>query len=156
MPLLLKAWEKIDPNKAELIIAGFGTIPENVILQSNVHNFGLISKNNRPALYNKAHVFVFPSYFEGFAQVQIEAASSGLPVIGTYNSGAEELVEDGKEGFIVQAGDTGALCKAMNYFITNPSQIPVMGKAARAKAEQFTWDAYGKRWCDIIDKVNFK
>ena len=52
-------------------------------------------------------VFVFPSLFEGYALVILEAMSQGLPVITTPNTGAEHFVSNGEDGFIVPIRDAG-------------------------------------------------
>lgn len=153
LPLLLEAWKMFDANKAELVIAGYGNLPDTVDLPENVINRGAVNKEDRQELYDNNHVFVFPSNFEGFAQVQIEAAACGLPIIGTFNSGVTELVEDGENGFVVPLNDKRALVKAINYFIEHPNQIGIMGHKIRARALDFTWDAYGERWEKIITSI---
>ena len=147
LPFLLKAWEMHFQNiGCELIIAGFGTIPTGIILPKNVINLGIIQKQNRAKLFQIVDVFVFPSYYEGFAQVLIEAAASGLPIISTFNSGAEEIVNDGENGFIIDAGDEDKLKSSILFFILNPDQISQMGSLSRKKSEEFTWKNYGDRW----------
>lgn len=153
LPWLLKVWEKVNNNfNAQLIIAGFGSLPAQIVLPKNVKLLGKVAPQDRCALYHQADVFVFPSFFEGFAQVQIEAAACGLPLIVTYNSGGAEIVEDGKNGFIIEIEDEHSLEIAINYFLEYPEIIPEMGLISRTKAETFTWDAYGKRWEKIIDE----
>jgi starch synthase len=153
LPLLLDAWKMIDASKAELTIAGYGHLPNTVDLPENVINKGVVNKEDRQELYNNNHVFVFPSNFEGFAQVQIEAATFGLPIIGTFNSGATELVEDGKNGFVVKLNDKYALVNAINHFINHPNEIHIMGNEIMKKALNYTWDNYGERWVKIITSI---
>jgi starch synthase len=153
LPLLLEAWKGINSNKAELTIAGYGSLPIGIHLPDDVINKGVINKDDRQELFDSNHVFVFPSNFEGFAQVQIEAAACGLPIIGTFNSGVTELVEDGENGLVVPINDKKALVKAINYFIEHPNQISIMGNKIRRKALDFTWDAYGERWEKIIFEI---
>lgn len=153
LPLLLAAWDLLNPTDAKLIIAGYGQIPETVNLKSSVHVLGPIQANGRLALFEMADVFVFPSYFEGLAQVQIEAAASGLPVIGTSNSGAEELVKNGESGFIIEPGHLGQLVAAMKYFIENPDHIRSMSRRIRERSDFFSWNAYGDRWHSILNEA---
>lgn len=152
LPLLLDAWKELNISNAELIVAGYGKIPDAIALPKNVTNRGVIAKGERQALFDSAHVFLFPSFFEGLAQVQIEAMACGLPIVGTRNSGAQELVNDGVNGFVIDAGSKAQLMTAIKYFIDNPEKMNEMGKAAKKKAEQFSWDTYGKRWNGIILK----
>lgn len=153
LPMLLEAWGLMDTCNAELTIAGYGEIPDLVYLPDNVTNRGVVLKEERQELYETHHVFVFPSNFEGFAQVQIEAAASGLPIIGTFNSGVTELVEDGIDGFVVPTNDVYALIKSLQYFIDNPAQINTMGNRIKEKSIHFTWDAYGERWVKITHRI---
>ncbi len=153
LPLLLEAWKEMNPPNAKLIIAGYGKIPGAISLPENVENRGIIAKDERQNLFDSAHVFLFPSYFEGLAQVQIEAMACGLPVVGTINSGAYELVEDSVDGFIIEAGNKEQLKKSIAFFLSSPEKIEIMGKAARKKSELFSWDNYGERWENIINSI---
>jgi glycosyltransferase involved in cell wall biosynthesis len=151
LPLLLKAWDELDIPDAELTIAGYGKLPASVVLSPNVKNLGTIAKEERQHLFDNADVFLFPSFFEGLAQVQIEAMACGLPVVGTKNSGADELVEEGVNGFIIEAGNSSQLKAAINFFLSSPMKIKHMGIKAREKAEEFSWDAYGARLKRILE-----
>lgn len=151
LPLLLKVWEKMDTNKSELVIAGYGNLPKGQVLPRGVKLLGAISAADRAELYDNADVFVFPSYFEGFAQVQIEAAASGLPIIGTVNSGAEEIVRNGYNGFIIETGNEVQLTNAMHYFVSNRNEIALMSKRVQENIDFFSWNSYGKRWKGIIE-----
>lgn len=150
LPVLLQAWKELDPAGAQLLLAGYEQIPAAVTIPDGVKVLGAIAKDKRVELYHSADVFVFPSYFEGFAQVQIEAAACGLPLIGTYNSGAHEIVRNNESGFIVETGNKAALKEALLYFLTHRDQLAAMGAASRKMAEQFSWDAYGERWKNVI------
>jgi glycosyltransferase involved in cell wall biosynthesis len=96
-------------------------------------------------------VFVFPSFFEGFAQVQVEAAACGLPIIGTQNSGAEEIIQDGYNGFIVEPGNIDQLVSAMRFFVKNREKLAVMSAKVRERIDFFSWNSYGNRWKAILE-----
>lgn len=153
LPLLLDTWSEMNIPKAKLIIAGYGKIPDGIRLPENVINKAVIAKDERQALFDSAHVFLFPSFFEGLAQVQIEAMACGLPVVGTRNSGADELVNEGINGFTIEAGNKTQLKGAIQFFLDHPKQIGGMAIAARKKAEEFSWDNYGSRWKELLEKV---
>ncbi len=156
LPFLLETWEdfyKSFPN-ASLIIAGVGSLPINYKLPPGVQQIGKVVPDQRQELYSRADVFVFPSFFEGLALVQIEAAACGLPIIGTTNSGATEIVTEGKEGFVIQPGNKDQLYNALKYFCENRNSIELMGKRACNKVnEYFSWNAYGNRWGYILNEV---
>jgi glycosyltransferase involved in cell wall biosynthesis len=150
LPLLLAVWSELDTTHAELILAGYGKIPSKVKLPANVTNRGAIARVQRQSLFDNAHVFVFPSNFEGLAQVQIEAAACGLPLIATFNSGGSELIKNNENGFLIEAEENEALKKAIEYFMHHPDRIEKMGEISRLISERFSWDAYGDRWREII------
>ncbi len=71
---------------------------------------------------NKAAAFVLSSDFEGVPNVLIEAMASGVPCVATdcAPGGAAELVDDGKNGFLVPIGDAKALCEKLTEVVDNP------------------------------------
>jgi len=88
-------------------------------------------------VYAAADVFVLASRFDGWGAVLNEAASAGVPMIGTDLCGASwHVVDDGRTGFRVQAGSVGALAKAMQTYVADPSLIESHGAAARALFDQ--------------------
>ncbi len=85
----------------------------------------------------KSHVFVLPSYREGFPRSTQEVMSVGRAVITTDVPGCRDTVIEGKNGFIVPAGDIYELVKAMKYFILNPEKIILMGKESHLISNKF-------------------
>jgi glycosyltransferase involved in cell wall biosynthesis len=158
VPFLLNVMGKLDPNLLELNLVGPVSSPIKSIIESNYSSlpikiFGKVPHAEMSELVKLNDVFVFPTYFEGFGLVILEAMASGLPVITTTASAGADIVQNGIEGFVIEPGNEKELKKAMQYFIDHPKQIEIMGKAARLKAEQYTWDSYGKRWEKIITEV---
>jgi glycosyltransferase involved in cell wall biosynthesis len=98
-------------------------------------------------------VLILPSLFEGFGLVILEAMAAGLPVITTQNTGGPDVIGEGKEGFVVPAGDAEALREKMEWFTQNPEKAAEMGKAAHRKAKEFNWERYGAEYARIIREV---
>lgn len=154
VPTLLNAWKLINSKNARLILAGFGELPQDVELPSNVEFIGSIHPSKRNDLYNSADVFVFPSLLEGMAQVLVEAAACGLPIISTESSGAEEIIEEGINGFIIKPNDEKALAERIAYFIQNPDVAKKMGLAKLPFInEKFSLNAYAYRWTSFLSKL---
>lgn len=84
-------------------------------------------------LFNNLDVFLIPSRDESCSLVALESAMLSKPLIISRNVGASYLVEDSKNGFIVQTSDSNALAAKMKYFIDNKEKIPSMGKKCRQK-----------------------
>jgi starch synthase len=155
VPLLLEAWRSLAPKEAELWL--IGPVSDcNAQLIPRLPGLRLIGKvphRDLPGLLGQCDVLVLPSYFEGLAQVQLEALAAGLPIIATEASGAPDLITDSVEGYVVPVGDAEALRIAMERFILSPGDLARMSPAARRCAERHSWDAYGDRWMDLLREV---
>ncbi len=141
VPYLLEAWKGLQLPGAELVLAGRVGPDGRAVVERYQGTSGvklLGHWTDMPGLYNSATIFVFPSIEEGSALVTYEALASGLPVITTHNSGS--IVRDGQEGFLVPIRDAQALRERIIYLYENPKVGAQMGEAARARAEQYTWD----------------
>lgn len=81
------------------------------------------------------HVFVLPSrYREGTPRTVLEAMAVGRAIITTDTPGCRETVKDGYNGFLIPAGDTGALVRAMERFLEGPDIHLRMGSASHSIA----------------------
>ncbi len=87
-------------------------------------------------------VLVFPTLFDGFGLVMTEAMSQGTPVIATYNSGGPDIIEHGRNGWLVEAGDDSSLCSAIEYLIENPGAIAKAGIEAIQTARLRPWNIF--------------
>jgi glycosyltransferase involved in cell wall biosynthesis len=136
---------------AELRLVGGGQQPEP--LPRGVVCLGQTPREALLREMSEADVFVFPSLFEGFALVILEAMAAGLPVITTPNTAGPDLIEDGKDGLIVPAGDVKALQTAMDSLLNDPERARAMGRAAHEKAKEYTWEKYGERWEAMLHEL---
>lgn len=69
-----------------------------------------------------------PIYLEVFGLVVLEAFSAGKPVIVSKSGGPEEIVRDGKDGFVVERNDSASLAEAMRKFIDEPELLKKMSR----------------------------
>ncbi|MBM3653924.1 MAG: glycosyltransferase family 4 protein [Alphaproteobacteria bacterium] len=154
VPILLEAWRQMRIDAAELWLVGPGVAPEaaTVDLPASVRFLGRRSRSEIAELMRRADIFVFPSFFEGLAQVQVEALASGLPVISTIEAGAEDIVRDGAGGFLVPAGDATILRDRMLQAATDRNLLDAMRRTARAERDRLSWTAYGERWAEVLDE----
>ena len=90
-------------------------------------------------LYQKADVFVFPSFNEGMSNNMLEAMACGLPIIMTPTGGAEELVRDGENGFMINFADSDAIADKISRLIGDRRLRGDMGRSSRQSAEQMSW-----------------
>lgn len=144
---LFAAMKLVNPTDAELVVMGSPVLP----LQFYRDQFSrFIFEPPRPhsaflQLMDSCHVLVLPSIVEGRALVQQEAMSRGLPLLATANAGGEDLIIEGETGFLVPAGQPAIIAEKIQWFLQNRDKLPGMSAAARAKAAELSWPAYGEQ-----------
>ena len=105
---------------------------------------GFVPPGRLSETYSQGSVLVLPSVEEGLGRVQTQAMACGLPVIATTHTGAEDLLTDGREGFIVPVRDAQAIRERLEWMLEHPLDRERMGAAAlRQVASQGGWQAYG-------------
>ena len=98
--------------------------------------------------------FVLPSLAEGISNTILEAMACGLPVIATDVGGNPELIEPGRTGEIVPAGDAAALASQIRRYVRDPATARTAGRAGRQRAEQlFNLDTMAQRYQQIYDQL---
>jgi alpha-maltose-1-phosphate synthase len=96
------------------------------------------------------HVLVFPSLFEGFGLVLLEAMANGLPVIATAHTAAPDIMTDGREGFVVPIRSAEVIAEKLELLQGDEALRQGMGEAALARARCLTWTAYRAALVDAI------
>jgi phosphatidylinositol alpha-1,6-mannosyltransferase len=157
--LLLEVWPAVRDAvpAAQLVVVGGGddaarlrAKAERLGLDDAVRFEGIVDDSRLAALYRDAAVFVMPSPNEGFGLVYVEAMSAGVPCI-VASGAAEEIVEDGATGTVVQPGDSEALQRSIIRFMTHPAERARMGAAAAETARQrFSPAAFAVRLYDLL------
>ena len=102
-------------------------------------------------------VFVFPSYREGFGLTLIEANSMSIPVISSKITGCDEIVEEGKNGFLIPPKDQQRLMDTMLFCLDNKSLIQSMKNQSREIVAQkfdqvIVWENTLKSYNKLIKK----
>ena len=104
-------------------------------------------------LMQSCDVFVLPSIVEGRALVQQEAMACGLPLIATRNAGADDLIEEGVTGFIVPIRSPEVMAEKIDWCAANRSLVSGMGIAAKQRAGELRWHAYGETIVSAIREL---
>jgi glycosyltransferase involved in cell wall biosynthesis len=143
---VLKAFSNIRRNDIELIVLGSPMMKMEFYRQEYAD---FIYEAPRPhsevlKLMQTCHVLVLPSIVEGRALVQQEAMSQGMALLVTPNAGGEDLVMEGKTGFLVSPGSPDALMEQILCFADQPGKTMEMGGEAQKHASSYTWAAYAK------------
>lgn len=106
-------------------------------LESFVSYEGWIAGQKKIDCLNWEDVYILPSYNEGLPIAILEAMAYSHPVISTPVGGIPEVIETGKNGMLVQPGDTKAIADAIKYYIENHDAIGEHGKNAYEVVQDF-------------------
>jgi starch synthase len=156
---LLQSWHKLALPGAELVLIGEYRTEVQSLLEryagANVRLTKMLSPQEVARWYRESSLFVFPSVNEGFGMVLLEAMASGLTVIASERTGADDCVTHGQDGFIVPARNIDALAEAILGCYQHPDDAKSIGRAARAKVEaQFTLAHYDRRIMSLYRSVS--
>ena len=148
---LLQAWKRLGWTDAELWLVGQPEAGLGPLLQPFRALPGVRLLGYQPdpmAAYQQADVFALPTLDDASVKAVYEAMACGLPVITTAEATGE--VRDGIEGFIIPARDADAIAARLDELRRNESLRRVMSRAARRRAEQFTWERYGEEFVGAL------
>lgn len=95
---------------------------------------GHVPPEELDAIYRAATVCAFPSLFESFSYVCLEAMVHGKAVVGSDRGGMAELLDGGRAGVLVDPTDTGSLAEAISALLLDPERRRELGQRARSRA----------------------
>lgn len=131
------------PNKEFVIVgpkAGVTGLEKTAIPEGVVFT-GTLKGEELRAQYRKASVFILPSLEEGLALVQLEALSFGVPILITTNTGGDDIIKNGQQGFIVEPGNAKALAEKLQQLADDHSLLSWMSYEALQAAHTYgSWE----------------
>lgn len=107
------------------------------------------------AFLEDIHCVIHPTYYpEGLSNVLLESCASGRPIITTDRSGCREVVDDGKNGYMIPCQNGGKLIEAVEKFmLLSNDERKQMGLAGRAKVEkEFNRQIVVNKYMDEVEK----
>jgi rhamnosyl/mannosyltransferase len=149
---------------ARLLIIGDGPLKSKLTqaiqtngLRNKVVLLGERSQEQLMAYYHACDLFVLPSIHksEAFGIVQLEAMACGKPVISTdLPSGVPWVNQNGQTGLVIPPKDVGAMIRAINLLLNNPSLSLQLGEGGRQRVErEFTRERMGARMLALYEQV---
>jgi glycosyltransferase involved in cell wall biosynthesis len=140
----------------DLVVAGGGDeeryreLARSVGVGQAVHWLGVT--RDVQAVYQLADALVFPSSYEAFSLVTLEAAASGLPILATPVSGVRELIQDGQSGFLISQ-EPSMIGECLQRLAVDAPLRKRMGGAARQAALAFSWDRMVARHDELYSRL---
>jgi glycosyltransferase involved in cell wall biosynthesis len=154
---LLEAFVGLQLERAELVLIGGMSeeikpyMPES---HPQIRYLGIKPQSELVHYYQQASVFVICSIEEGMAMVQAQAMACGLPLICTTNTGGDDLIRQGREGFVIPIRDVNAIKERVEWMYLHQDEARQMGASARERvAAGFTWDDYGDRYYEFLKQT---
>jgi glycosyltransferase involved in cell wall biosynthesis len=112
---------------------------------------GSLPRSELAALYNRAHVLVYPSLYEGFGMPVLEAMACGTPVVTSNISALPECAGDA--ALLVDPLDTEALAEAVERVIEDPAVAEELSRKGQKRAATFTWAEAARRTWAVYEEV---
>ncbi|MFG2602734.1 glycogen synthase [Streptomyces sp. NPDC048514] len=168
VPHLLRAVREIDPGAQVVLCAGAPDTPEidrefrelyEELSGGREGVFWIPQMLPRPEviqLLTHAAVFACPSVYEPLGIVNLEAMACGTAVVASRVGGIPEVVDDGRTGLLVDAGDDfeARLARALDAVLGDPEAARRMGEAGRQRAVgEFGWDAVARRTAALYEEI---
>lgn len=113
-------------------------------------------REEKEAFFRQADIFVFPTYYETFGLVNLEAMEYKLPVISTNEGGIPDMVKDGENGLICEKQNPVSLADCIAKLLDDEELRVKMGSAGHEKfCREFTLDKFENRMRDILNQNLF-
>lgn len=164
--LAIEAWRSFKPNAADgafrLVIAGMADRKSKPYLDrlralaSGRTDIAFVtdpSDRELIALYQGCHAVVFPSLNEDLGLVPLEAMACGKPVLATDRGGPRETIVDGHTGLLLPDNPRAFADAMQTISRLDSAALDRMGTQARARATQFSWDAFARRIDDHVEAI---
>ena len=159
--MLLRAFKQVADEAPDWTLRICGSGRQRARLSRMVAELGLADRVSLPGRVSdmatqmeQASIFVLSSRWEGFPMVLLEAMSKGLPVVSfDCPTGPADIVQDGRTGFLVRAGDVKALAERIEDLIGDDRARQRFGAAAVERAEDFALARIGRLWDQLLADV---
>jgi glycosyltransferase involved in cell wall biosynthesis len=158
---LIHAIAALERGRYELEVVGSG--PDEQVLRELAARLGVgdevifagsVDRAAIPGRYRDADIFTLASWEEAFGNVFAEALASGLPIVGSTVGGIPELVEHGKNGFLVPPREPLALAAAIRHLADHPALRAEIGHRNRVQAEaNLSWARVTTRYLSVYHGV---
>ena len=142
----MEAVEKIRQKVKGLILVSIGLPTKewesnrSLLHEENLLDLGYVSEEEKREAFDACDLFVMPSRYDSFGVVYLEAWRCGKPVIGAKVGAIPEVIEEGKDGLLVEFGEVNQLASAIISLLNHPDLGKEMGETGRKKVtDRFNW-----------------
>jgi glycosyltransferase involved in cell wall biosynthesis len=123
-------------------------------LGDRVNVLGPLYGDDKKTEFLNSDIFVFPTLFEAFGLVNLEAMQFGLPVVSSIEGAIPDVILDGKTGLLIRPGDVEDLKVKLTKLLRDPDLRQNMGTAGRRRFLQlFTVEQFERNLKNVFEKV---
>ncbi|WP_028581604.1 glycosyltransferase family 4 protein [Desulfogranum japonicum] len=129
-------------------------LSQNLLMTDSVTFAGSMGQDKVRSYYDRADIFVLPSFAEGVPVVLMEAMAKEIPVISTRITGIPELIEHGHDGLLATPGDVNDLAAQISTLLEDADLRERLGKAGRLKVKQlYNTEKNNRALADIFKQL---
>jgi glycosyltransferase involved in cell wall biosynthesis len=128
-------------------------IATNISVMENFILTGKVSENEKLAILDQSEIFIFPSEWEAFGIVVLEAMARKNAIVSTSTEGGKFLIEDGKNGFLFNYKDKEGLLKSLRKTISEDKQRKKMQNNNFIKSKGFLWKDIAQQLAKLYGEV---
>lgn len=158
---LLKSWQKVHEKNPDWQLEIYGKFDASQGLEPLAKSLGIENNvqffepsNTIQEHYLESSIYVMSSRFEGFGMVLIEAMACGVPCVSfDCPFGPGDIISNGKDGFLVENGNTDSLAEQLNLLIEHPALRLEMGQQARQNVKRFLPDSIMEQWDQLFKSL---
>ena len=122
-----------------------------VLHDTHILDLGYVSVEEKRDAFDACDLFAMPSRYDSFGIVYLEAWRCAKPVIGAKVGAIPEVIEEGKDGLLVEFGEVDQLASAILYLLNNPDLCREMGETGRKKViDRFNWQKNIGKFEDVF------
>ena len=156
---LLEAMERMKGKMEDLTLVSLG-LPtkewrkKSSKLHTRLLDLGYVSEEEKRDAFDACDVFAMPSRYDSFGIVYLEAWRCAKPVIGAKVGAIPEVIEEGKDGLLVEFGEVSQLASAITSLLNNPNLSREMGEKGREKViTKLNWEKNIPMIENVYDQV---
>jgi len=114
---------------------------------------GKLSEQDLITAYSAADVLLFPTVYEGFPIVPLEALACGLPAIVSKQSNLGEIIKEGTHGFIVKSENPTAYQEKLDQIINDTTTLQELSTKCRALALDYSWQNQAEKYWLLYQRL---
>ena len=158
IPDLLAVWRIVHQRHPDWRLDMYGDGEYLEMLQNEIKSMDANITVHEPTLdimekYCESSMLVLTSLYEPFGLVMVEAMSCGLPVVSFESDGAEQILMDGDNGFIVKDRNIEAFADRVCRLIEDQPLRQQMGKNGILSSRRFSAEQVMPRWKDLFETI---